>query len=170
MNPVFSNSPWYAPQQASFQPFPAPPAQFPYSDQSPVPFSRSPIQYYAQTQTSGSLGIVKTPAGDIELLTEQHDFILPTADLEEGDRKYCRCLEEVEAKGGAYSPYGVCRSHVAGYVHSCSKYYNWSVMSLDMLVAYADLHKIDSSQMTTRENAIQQIGQWKASRKEKFGE
>jgi len=43
-------------------------------------------------------------------------------------------------------------------------------MSLDMLVAYADLHKIDSSQMTTRENAIQQIGQWKASRKEKFGE
>lgn len=95
----------------------------------------------------------------------RHDFIKPGS-LDTQDAKYCRCLLEVNAKGTAYSPYGVCKSRVGPGVYSCTKYYDWSAMSLDMLLSYLDLHKVDTSGITTREHAIEAIRQKLASRGE----
>ena len=100
--------------------------------------------------------------------TERYDFILPNADLSEGQRKYCRCLLRVQDRGRAYSPYGVCTKSVGAQVHSCSQYYDWPAMNLDMLRAYASLHKIDTSNLNSKEEVLNAIGQWKSSRGESF--
>jgi hypothetical protein len=99
---------------------------------------------------------------------EQHDFIREDSPLNEQERKYCRCLLEVESKGRAYSPYGVCTKSTGAQVHSCSAHYDWNVMDYDMLRAYASLHKIDTTGLNSREDVLNSIGRWKASRGESF--
>jgi hypothetical protein len=99
---------------------------------------------------------------------ERSDFMRQDSHLSEGENKYCRCLLRVEAKGNAYNPYGVCTKSTRHQVRSCSQYYDWAAMSLDMLLAYCTLHKIDTTGLTTREAALAAIGRWKASRGEAF--
>lgn len=116
--------------------------------------------------TTTGVGTGRAPPPIITPGAVRDDFIKPNADLSEKERKYCRCLLRVESKGGAYSPYGVCTSRVGAQVHSCSQYYDWGAMDLDMLLAYADLHKIDVSAVTTREQALEAIQKWKQARGE----
>lgn len=99
---------------------------------------------------------------------ERSDFMRQDSHLSEGENKYCRCLLKVESKGNAYNPYGVCTKSTRHQVHSCSQYYDWAAMSLEMLLAYCTLHKIDITGLTTREAALAAIGRWKASRGEAF--
>ncbi len=100
--------------------------------------------------------------------TERYDFILPNAPLTEEERKYCRCLLRVEERGGAVNPYAVCSNRVGSQVQMCSRYYDWPAMSLDVLLAYGQLHKINMSGVTSRDRALQVIGRWKQSRGESF--
>jgi len=107
-----------------------------------------------------------TIEGEVPIMTKdvRYDFIKLDAPLEEKERKYCRCLLRVQDKGGAYSPYGVCTKTTKGHVYSCSQYYDWAVMDLDMLIAYADLHKIQVPTNPTRESMLQVIRNWKISK------
>lgn len=99
---------------------------------------------------------------------ERYDFILPNAPLTEEERKYCRCLLRVEERGGAVSPYAVCTARVGSQVQACSEYYDWPAMSLDVLLAYARLHNINVTGVTSRQEALNAIGRWKFSRGESF--
>ena len=99
---------------------------------------------------------------------ERYDFILPNAPLTEDERKYCRCLLRVEDRGGVRNPYAVCTSRVGSQVQMCSQYYDWPAMSLEVLLAYAHLHKVNVTGVTTRNQALQAIGRWKQSRGETF--
>jgi len=105
-----------------------------------------------------------------EAKEERYDFMRSDTGLDEGEKKYCRCLLRVEAKGNAYSPYGVCTKSVGHQVHSCSPHYDWSVMGLEYLIAYADLHKISltSQERSSREGVLGAIARWKLNRGETF--
>lgn len=97
------------------------------------------------------------------------DFLKQDASsLDEHQRKYCRCLLKVEAKGSARSPYGICTKSTGGQVHSCSQYYDFGAMDIDMLLAYMSLHNLPTGGITTREDALRAIGQWKQSKGETF--
>lgn len=95
---------------------------------------------------------------------EKYDFMKPS--LSEGEKKYCRCLIRVEEKGGNYNPYAVCKSRIPEHVYSCSQYYDFSVMGLSELLAYASLHKIVVPDSTSREAVLRTIYTWKRSRGE----
>jgi len=97
---------------------------------------------------------------------ERYDFIRDDSSLDENQRKYCRCLIRVEEKGSAYSPYGVCKSKIPESVYSCSKDYDFSVMGLKELLAYASLHKIVVPDSSSREAVLKTIYYWKKGRGE----
>jgi hypothetical protein len=111
---------------------------------------------------------IQTNSNQITLKPERYDFIRDDAKLSEGERKYCRCLMHVQEKGGGYNPYAVCTSRVGSQVHSCSPYYDWSIMGLNNLIAYADLHNITLTDRSSREAVLNAIGAWKQSRGESF--
>lgn len=97
------------------------------------------------------------------------DFIRNDANLDEHQKKYCRCLLKVQAKSSsARSPYGICTKSTGSQVHSCSDYYDWSAMDLPMLIAYLELHKISTAGINSREQALEAIRQWKVGRGEHF--
>lgn len=100
--------------------------------------------------------------------TQHEDFMLKNTELDEAGNKYCRCLLKVTAKGGAYSPYGVCTKSVGHQVHSCSQYYDWNIMPLEYLNAYADLHRIRVTNRSDRNSVLRDIQNWKTSRGESF--
>lgn len=117
--------------------------------------------------TTQGLGTgISPPIISVELLS--HAMIKPGADLSEKEKKYCRCLLKVEAKGNVRSPYGICTNSVGTQVPSCSQYYDFPNMNLEMLIAYMTLHKIDTFGINSREDAFEAIGKWKASRGEIF--
>lgn len=134
------------------------------SNHLPVPVANSLMAPRSNASLSMTINGINVPV----LGPVMHDFTKPEADIDDRQRKYCRCLLRVEAKGSSYSPYGVCTKSTHAQVHSCSQYYNFSVMDLDMLVAYMTLHKLDASHIQTREQALQAIAQWKSSRGEHF--
>lgn len=113
---------------------------------------------------SSGLGTGISPPPVITPGPVKDDFIKEGVDLTEKQRKYCRCLLKVESKGRAYSPYGVCTKSVGAQVHSCSDYYDWASMDLDMLLAYLTLHKVDISGVDSREKALEAIRKWKTSK------
>jgi hypothetical protein len=98
----------------------------------------------------------------------RHDFMKVGTSLTDGENKYCRCLLEVESKGKARSSYGICTKSTGNQVHSCSAYYDWPAMDLSMLLAYLSLHKVDTSNISSREQALKEIAEWKKSRGEKM--
>jgi hypothetical protein len=107
------------------------------------------------------------------LKPERYDFMKEHDNpLSDKERKYCRCLLRVENStverygNEKYNPYAVCNSRVHASVRSCSPYYDWSVMGLSWLIAYADLHKINLTDRSSRESVLGQIEQWKKSRGE----
>ena len=114
------------------------------------------------------------PAQSIQVQPERYDFIKTDAKLSDEEKKYCRCLLRVENStterygSQKYNPYAVCKSRIPASVYSCSPYYDWSVMGLPWLVAYADLHKINLTDQSSRESVLAQIAQWKQSRGESF--
>lgn len=120
----------------------------------------------ARTIAPSVSGMATSQVANVVIQTPQHDFIRKDAPLNDQERKYCRCLLEVESKGRAYSPYGVCTRSVGAQVHSCSPHYDWGLMDLDMLIAYMTLHKIDITGINTREQALMAISQWKTSKGE----
>ena len=111
-------------------------------------------------------GMATTQVANVVIQEPQDDFIRPGANLNEQERKYCRCLLKVEAKGRAASPYGVCTKSVGAQVHSCSPHYDWGLMDLDMLLAYMSLHKLDTTNINSREEALKAISEWKSSKGE----
>lgn len=109
---------------------------------------------------------LNTINGPIPIMTKtvRYDFINLDAPLDERQRKYCRCLLKVQNKSGnKVNPYAVCSSRLP-QVRKCSQYYDWAVMDLDMLVAYADLHKIQIPKNPTRETMFNVINNWKISK------
>jgi hypothetical protein len=124
----------------------------------------------------GSVGLtspnMKTSQGPgpVPVLGEvRYNFIKENSGLTEGQEKYCRCLLRVENSGRAYSPYGVCtKNDPSSQVHSCSQYYDFGAMDIDMMTAYMSLHKLSTEGIQTREQALQAIAQWKAGRGESF--
>lgn len=107
-----------------------------------------------------TVGLPTTP---IQLGQKRSDFIRGNATLGERQRKYCRCLLEVQEKGSAYNPYGVCTKSTRSQVHSCSSSYDFPAMNLDMLNAYASLHKLSGYNTNDRQAALNAINQWKQS-------
>lgn len=99
---------------------------------------------------------------------QHEDFMLKNTELDEAGNKYCRCLLKVAAGGGASSPYAVCTNSVGQQVHSCSQYYDWDIMPLHYLNAYADLHKIHVTNRNNRNSVLRDIQNWKESRGESF--
>ena len=142
---------------------PPPPLMNPQSIDNVMNWQR--FEYGSSNPVISMSGEVIPTAG-----VERYDFILPNAPLTEEQRKYCRCLLRVEERGGAYNPYAVCTSSVGAQVYSCSKYYDWPAMGLNVLLAYAHLHKIDVTDVTDRNSALQAIAKWKSSRGESFYE
>ncbi len=101
----------------------------------------------------------------IPIMTKEveYDFIRDDTPLSVKQKKYCRCLLRVEAKGKVRSPYGICTASVGHQVRSCSQYYDWSVMNLEIMIAYLTLHKILVPINPTRELALKAIQDWKLS-------
>jgi hypothetical protein len=122
----------------------------------------------------GTLAVQPQPIPSQSIQPERYDFIKTDAKLSDEEGKYCRCLLRVENStterysSQKYNPYAVCKSRIPASVYSCSPYYDWAVMGLPWLVAYADLHKINLNDRSSRESVLAQIGQWKTSRGESF--
>ncbi|AYV86171.1 MAG: hypothetical protein Solumvirus1_46 [Solumvirus sp.] len=99
----------------------------------------------------------KDPPGDMK---SPKDSWFKSGELSEGQMKHCRCILEVQSKGGAYNPYAVC-ARTGEYIHECASHYDWNALPEEDLRAYADLNKIDSS--GTRNDVYNRIMQWKAA-------
>lgn len=59
------------------------------------------------------------------------------ADLTDDEKKYCRCVAHVKAKGGAYNPFAVCAKTVGTTSRECGKSFDYHGFSDDELIAYA---------------------------------
>jgi len=131
-----------------------------------LPFGLSTLNQAPVRTVPSVQGMASSPVANVVIQVPEHDFIRKDSSLNDQERKYCRCLLEVESKGRAYSPYAVCTSSTHAQVHSCSTHYDWGLMDLDMLTSYMSLHKIDTTGIDTREQALQAISNWKSGRGE----
>src|SRR5579885_1183173 len=133
-------------------------------------------QNVLQVQNPTTIGMATSQIEPVSMMNglkpERYDFMREDAPLSDGERRYCRCLLRVEENTtsrygeGTYNPYAVCRSRIPEYVRSCSPYYDWSVMGLPWLIAYANLHKVNLTDTSSRESVLQQIAKWKQGRGE----
>ena len=61
-------------------------------------------------------------------------------------KAFCRCIDEVAAKGSAVNPYAVCAHSTGTSYRLCSENYdNAEAMSDEEIIGYAKLHKISTS-------------------------
>jgi hypothetical protein len=75
--------------------------------------------------------------------------------------KYCDCVLDVEARGGAYNPYAVCAKSTGTTYRWCSdQVYDFPAMSLQDLQSYAALHNLPTA--GTREEVLARINEMKA--------
>ena len=181
-SPLFPLSPDSPMSSQSPLSFGSPPQMLPFAQTIPfptysLPTNPTPFNFSTSQLTSPRLpvniGGIQQPAQRVPMVipvlaNPNSEFIKANSGLSTQEGKYCKCLLEVEDKGTAYSPYGVCTKSTKAQVHSCSPYYDWSVMDLDMLTAYMSLHKLNTDNIQTREQALQAIANWKQSRGESF--
>jgi len=82
---------------------------------------------------------------------------------------YCRCILHVHAKnlasGYRGNPYAICAKSTGKSQHYCMADYNFNIMPLDHLVAFADLEKIKLSNPTSRNLSLKEIENWVAAKK-----
>lgn len=96
-----------------------------------------------------------------DLPETKYDFMIEKSPLTDKQNKYCRCVLRVAAKGKVRLPYPVCAKSVGTTYKWCSKYYDYDVMDLNLLLAWLKLHDIDTTNIKTRERAVVAVEKWK---------
>lgn len=77
-------------------------------------------------------------------------------------QKYCSCMLHVLAKGGVDNPYAVCAKTTHTTYNDCWRYFAWSRLPTEELIAYASKHGVEVSQ--NREKMLENIYHWIASK------
>lgn len=99
------------------------------------------------------------------------------AALNEHQQKYCDCVLDVAAKNsaacnqnhdfgtpGCYNPYAVCAKSTKTSYRHCGENYDWTTLSDEQLRAYAELNNISVPVPFNREQIVNNIYDWKASK------
>ena len=92
--------------------------------------------------------------------------------LTKRERKYCSCLMKVRPR--VNNPYGICTSSVYNKqnvkrkkVVNCSSYYDYNILNMEMLKAYASEKKIPTrskGRYISKKKLIKRIDQYKKNK------
>jgi len=122
--------------------------------------SQLPVHTHTQLQMNGnvlpSLAQIKANLKEV-----RHNFITENSEISDKQKKWCRCIIEVQAKGKVNSPYAICSKSVGTSYRYCSVNYDWYAMEYEQLIAWCQLHKVESKGLKTREELIRAILQYK---------
>lgn len=122
--------------------------------------SQLPVHTHTQLQMNGnvlpSLAQIKANLKEV-----RHNFITENSEISDKQKKWCRCIIEVQAKGKVNNPYAICSKSVGTSYRYCSVNYDWYAMEYEQLIAWCQLHKVESKGLKTREELIRAILQYK---------
>lgn len=96
-----------------------------------------------------------------QLEENTQEFMKPSDELSDQEKKYCRCVLHVKAGGRGRNPYAICSKSIGSNVRTCGDHYDYEVMPLPELLAYADLKKLRVPDRTSRRSVIDAIFSWK---------